>query len=126
VDRWEKLLGLVLVFVVVGLLAGLLLVLVRLEQRGLVLRLEGSIQAGVLAPPLDELKVTLSFPQELALSMRGTTRVEGGLQAQLSGVELGIPCPKCGKGVLVPVRWNLWSGEIVWKCSSCGEGLTGR
>ncbi len=123
-DRLEKLLGLVAVLCLVGLLAALLIVFLRIEQRGLILRVEGPVQAVVNAPPLSDLQVTVRMPEAVELAVRGRAEVGGGLQVHLG--ELGLPCPRWGEGVLVPVRWSLWGGEIVWRCTRCGEVLTGR
>lgn len=118
-EKIERVLGLVALCVLLGLVAALLLVFLRIERRGIILRVEGPIQAVVVGPSLEELKVTLTLPQTVALDVRARAQVEGAVQAELGG--LGIPCPKCGEGVLLPVRWSLWSGEITWRCTSCGK-----
>jgi len=35
-----------------------------------------------------------------------------------------ISCSSCG-GTMVPVRWNLWTGEIEWVCPTCGDSAIG-
>jgi len=51
--------------------------------------------------------------------------VEAGGEAQATlrtSVE-GIPCPNCEDGVMVPVKWNPFTGEITWRCTTCGYTL---
>jgi len=42
----------------------------------------------------------------------------GGLDVRAT---FRVPCPHCGEGVLLPVRWNLLTGEITWRCTACGR-----
>ena len=44
----------------------------------------------------------------------------GEAQASLRTTLEGVPCPNCGDGVMVPVRWNPFTGDITWKCPVCG------
>ncbi|MGQ9699850.1 MAG: hypothetical protein ACUVQS_02105 [Candidatus Bipolaricaulaceae bacterium] len=57
----------------------------------------------------------ISLP--LAIPARFSVGVEGPVQAD-TGL---LRCPRCGEGTLLPVRINLFSGEIRWRCTTCGE-----
>jgi len=56
--------------------------------------------------------VTLVLDDSANLTVTGPDG--GSLPASLSL----LPCPACGAPML-PVRWNPWSGEIEWSCTSC-------
>lgn len=92
---------------VVGLLAGLLIVLLALVQQGVTLRIEGPIEiAG--EPQTQDLHVTLELSEPLTLDLADVLDVRTHVQ--------GIPCSTSEGGMLLPVRWNLLSGEIAWEC----------
>jgi len=123
-NRWV--LGGTLV-IVVGLLAALLAMVVGLSTRGLTVRLAGPV---ALQDPVEvsvrgtialhePLEVTVA---ELALDLPQPLLVETspsgmGVRAAIEG----LSCPQCEKGLLLPVRWNLFTGEITWRCTACGR-----
>ncbi|MCX7750079.1 MAG: zf-TFIIB domain-containing protein [Candidatus Bipolaricaulota bacterium] len=118
--RWVLGLG---ILVVVGLLAALLVLTWGIATRG--------VRVEVVEP------LRIQGP----LAVGGTIGVEGPVEVGMGAVELrvgaplrveappgpfevraslgGAPCPRCG-GTLLPVRWNLLTGEITWRCPSCG------
>ena len=61
--------------------------------------------------------VNLSMPEPAALSVTGPGG--GSLPLDLSL----LSCPTCG-GSMIPVRWNLVTGEIEWVCPSCDDSVT--
>ncbi|QAA77119.1 MAG: hypothetical protein BIP78_1353 [Candidatus Bipolaricaulis sibiricus] len=111
--------------VLVALLGAILAIVVSLATRGVSVH---------LAQP-----ITLSGP----LTVGGTIAVEAPVAVTMDVVEIrvpqpvtvdlpvsaldvratlgGAPCPHCGEGTLLPVRWNLLTGEITWRCPVCGR-----
>jgi len=61
--------------------------------------------------------VALHMPEAVHLVATGAA---GG--AIPVGLSL-LTCPSCGE-TMVPIRWNLWTGEIDWVCPVCGETTT--
>jgi len=115
----EKLVLAVALVVLAGLLAGILIALVGLEKGGIPIKLAGPIVIQGSTTP-QELKVTLSIPQTVSIDAGG--RAEANLRTTFEG----IPCPHCHKGVMVPVKWNPFTGEVVWQCTSCGYTLESK
>jgi|Deesub1362B_J571_1020462.scaffolds.fasta_scaffold12720_2 hypothetical protein len=105
-ERWLAGMALVLVL---GLLAGILVILLSLSQ-GITVRLESP-----------------STPQEVHLVLTVPQAVEvvagGEAQASLRTSLEGLPCPQCEEGTLLPTRWNPFTGEITWRCANCGYQL---
>ncbi len=103
--------------VVAGLLAGLLVVLLGLVEHGVTLRLHGPIElAG--EPQTQQLNVDLRLTEPIRADLGGPLDLRATVQ--------GIPCPDCDGGTLLPLRWNLLTGEITWRCVGCEGGQTGR
>lgn len=109
-ERW---LGLGLLLIVAGLLAAILLALIGLGTQGIAVKLSGPIEIQGASGP-QELRVVLSIPETVSIDAGG--QAEANLRTTLEG----IPCPNCGDGVMVPVKWNPFTGDIVWRCTSCG------
>ena len=109
-ERWIGIIALVLV---VGLLAAILAMLLGAGGEGIKLQFSGPIEIRGGTGP-QELRVLLTVPEGI--------RVEAGgeAQASLRTTLEGVPCPNCGDGVMVPVRWNPFTGDITWKCPVCG------
>lgn len=109
------------IWLLVGALAAFLWLGFRVAQDGVALRLvepQRPLRVEVVNPlifpsPL-EVRVS-SLP--LAIPQRFLVGVEGPVQAETDLLR----CPACGKGALLPVRWNLLSGAIVWRCPACGR-----
>jgi len=82
-------------------------------REGIKLQFSGPIEIRGGTGP-QELRVLLTVPEGI--------RVEAGgeAQASLRTTLEGVPCPNCGDGVMVPVRWNPFTGDITWKCPVCG------
>lgn len=98
----------------VGVLAALFWLGWRLERTGVPVRLTGDTSLSVrVAAPL-EVGVS-SFPWQISPPFSVT--VAGSV-----GLDTPIPrCPACGEGPLIPVRWDLLSGTITWRCLHCGR-----
>jgi len=100
----------------VAILATLLVIAVRgirFEHTGSV-TLDG-MSEGVRLRMVDP--VTLEMPEPAHLLATG---------ADGEGIPIDLAllaCPTC-EGTMVPVRWNLWTGEIDWVCPACGETVT--
>jgi len=109
-ERW---LGLGALLVVAGLLAAILVMLIGLGNQGIAVKLSGPIVIEGASGP-QELKVILSVPEGISIEAGG--QAEASLRTTLEG----IPCPNCEDGVMVPVRWNPFTGEITWRCTGCG------
>ncbi|GAB4309597.1 MAG: hypothetical protein Kow0097_10730 [Candidatus Bipolaricaulota bacterium] len=121
-NRWLLGTGFV---VVVGLLTSLLVLSLSLATRGISVQLAEPIQ---ISGPLtiggnitvqDPIVVTMDameirVPQPVAVELPGDAL---DVRATLGGA----PCPHCGEGTLLPVRWNLLTGEITWRCTACGQ-----
>lgn len=110
---------------VIGLLASLLVIVVLLASRGISVHLSepisisGPLTVGgaiaveePIAVAMDVVEIRMLHPISVDLPT-GTLDVRATLA--------GAPCPHCAEGVLLPVRWNLFTGEITWRCTACGE-----
>lgn len=124
VNRWVLSGALMLV---VGLLAALLVMVVGLATRGLTVRLAGPV---ALQDPVGvnvRGAIALHEPVEVAVAELALNLPQPLLvEAAPSGMNVraaieGLSCPQCEKGLLLPVRWNLFTGEIVWRCTACGQ-----
>jgi len=105
---------------IVGLLAAILVLLLGIAHNGIRIEHTGSVD---LAGMVDRVDLTMTEPIELTMPEPGRLVTTGpdGTAVPIS-LELAV-CPTCG-GAMVPVRWNLWTGEIAWRCRDCGETLT--
>ncbi|MCS7216861.1 MAG: hypothetical protein NZ924_04170 [Candidatus Bipolaricaulota bacterium] len=86
-------------------------------HRGLPLQLESPVRVEVAHPlaltaPLEVRVVALP----LTLPARFGVAVEGPVRAE---TEL-LRCPRCREGGVLPVRWSLLTGAVVWRCGACG------
>ena len=102
------------------LLAGVLAALLYIAFNGIHVIHTGEV---LFTGMTDSLR--LELPETLALSMPEPAEltVTGPNGASLP-LELSIlSCPTCD-GQMIPVRWNLLSGEIEWQCPSCEETVT--
>ena len=121
-NRWV--LGAALV-AVIGLLASLLVMVVILASRGISVHLAEPIR---ISGPLI-VGGTIAVDEPIAVSMDVVEiRVPQPVSVELplSALDVratlaGAPCPHCAEGVLLPVRWNLLTGEIIWRCTACGQ-----
>jgi hypothetical protein len=115
--RWFLVIG---VWLLVGALGALFWLGWQVTQNGISLRLSeppAPIKVEVINPvslptPL-EVNVSslpLTIPQRFSVAVEGPVQAETGL----------LRCPICGKGTVLPVRWNLLTGAIVWRCTACG------
>lgn len=111
--------------VFVGLLASLLAIAILLATRGISVHLSEPIHISgplivggaisveePIAVTMDAVEIRVPEPVSVELPLSALN-----VQATLAGA----PCPHCAEGVLLPVRWNLFTGEITWRCTVCGE-----
>lgn len=97
----------------IGLLATITALLVRIGHDGITIRLGGQVEV-VNATTGVTGEVSLVMPTPVNLIATGPQ--EEPIPANLAV----ISCPQCG-GSMLPVRWNLWSGKIEWRCLDCGR-----
>ncbi len=111
--------------VFVGLLASLLAIAILLATRGISVHLSepihisGPLIVGGAISVEEPIVVTMDameirVPQPVSVELPSDTL---DVRAMLGGA----PCPRCGEGVLLPMKWNLFTGEITWRCTACGE-----
>jgi len=105
---------------IVGLLAAILALLFGIARDGIRIEHTGTVD---LTGMVERVGLTMSEPIVLTMPEPGRLITTGpdGTAVPIS-VELAT-CPECG-GAMVPVRWNLWTGEIEWRCRDCGEAIT--
>ncbi len=95
------------------LLAAILFVLLDIGRHGIPLHVSGQVE---LANDETGALGTVHLVMQDAVSLVATGPDEKPVLARLS-VAL---CPQCG-GAMVPVRWALLTGEITWRCLTCGS-----
>ena len=101
----------VALIVLIGLLATVLAILWQINREGVTVHLSGQVKLADTTGVAGEVSLVMSEP----VSLIATGPQETPIPANLSVV----PCPQCG-GNILPVRWNLFSGEILWRCLECG------
>lgn len=102
------------------LLAGILSALLYIAFNGIHVIHTGEVQFTGMAESLRlDLPETLelSMPEPAALTVTGPNGASLPLDLAL------LSCPTCD-GQMIPVRWNLLTGEIEWLCPSCEETVT--
>ncbi|MGY4707352.1 hypothetical protein ACVNPS_06315 [Candidatus Bipolaricaulota sp. J31] len=103
-ERWVLIL---LCIALAGLMAFAAFTLREIQRGGIAVKLAGPLRIES-SPQEGKLSVAIQGTVELVLN--GS---EGGeLKARVEGALF----PRCPGGILIPVRWNLLSGEIVWRC----------
>lgn len=121
VNRWFLAVGLT---IIVGLLTALFVIVLSLATRGISVQLTEPIR--ISGPLAIGGNITVQEPIAVAVEAM-EIRVPQPVSVELPGSPLdvratfGAPCPQCGKGVLLPVRWNVLTGEITWRCTACGK-----
>lgn len=108
-------------FLVAGVLSAFLFLGFKIMREGIPVRLSERV----------------SLPRPLEVQLVGPVSLTTPLQVEVAKISLSFPdnffvslsqpvevdllrCPQCRSGTLLPVRWNLLTGEILWRCSSCG------
>jgi len=97
------------------LLAGILVLLVQINRYGLTINVTGAVS---LADAKVDGEVTLIMPE--AVNLIATGPEKGPVPGSLSL----LPCPQC-RGSMLPVRFNLFTGKIEWRCADCGHTCEG-
>lgn len=110
----------ILLVAIALLLIGILAVLVEVALHGIRIEHAGTVEVGGIRETI-QLRmaepVTLQMPDPAYL-------VATGAHDDEIPVTVSLPrCPTCGDRML-PVRWNLWTGEIEWVCPDCGGTVT--
>jgi predicted RNA-binding Zn-ribbon protein involved in translation (DUF1610 family) len=95
-----------------ALLAWVLVTLIQVSRQGFTINVTGTVslvdsETGVSG------EVNLVMPEPVNLIATGP-----GLEPVPTNLSF-VPCPKCG-GSMLPIRFNLFTGEIEWRCLDCG------
>lgn len=98
-------LALLLGVAVLGLLALVAALLMGIAREGIVIRVTGPL---ALESGPQEARITVELSGPIEVRLRGPE--EADLEIQ------GAVFPRCDGGVMIPVRWNPFTGEIVWRC----------
>jgi hypothetical protein len=106
--------------VLVGLLAGVLFTLIDISQNGIRLELGGSVNVSGMP---EEVGLTMGDPVTLVLEDPANLTVSGPEGGAIPATLSLLSCPECG-ALMLPVRWNPWSGEIEWICTSCDASIS--
>jgi hypothetical protein len=101
----------VALIVLIGLLATVLAVLWQINRDGVTLHLSGQVGLADTTGVAGEVSLVMSEPVNLIATGPQETPIPANLSV--------VPCPQCG-GNMLPIRWNLFSGEIQWRCLECG------
>ncbi len=101
------------VIALIGLLAGMLIVLIQFSKDGLALHVSGEVgltnaTAGVNLVMPDPVSLIATGPDKEAIPTDFSV----------------LRCPECG-GDMIPVRYNLFTGDITWRCIDCGYTIGG-
>ena len=105
---------------IVVLLMAICALLALLAIRGVRVEHTGSVNLG---PMQEGIALQMSAPVELVMPEAVRT-IATGPDGGAVPLELDfLSCSTCD-ATMVPVRWNLWTGEIDWLCPDCGEALT--
>ena len=102
----------VVLAVLISLLSAIIVLLVQIGRDGIPIRLGGQVEVVNAATGVTG-EVSLVMPTPVNLIATGPQ--EEPIPANLAVTA----CPQCG-GSMLPVRWNLWSGKIEWRCLECG------
>jgi hypothetical protein len=97
------------------LLAAILGTLVTIAWRGVRIEHVGAVSLDAITGG-----IPLEMAGPITLEMTAPVHlVTTGAESDAVPIDLSLPtCPECG-GSLVPVRFNLWTGEIEWACPAC-------
>jgi len=102
----------VALIVLIGLLATVLVFLWEINREGVTVHLSGQVKlVDTTTGVAGEVSLVMSEPVSLIASGPQDTPIPANLSV--------VPCPQCG-GNMLPIRWNLFSGEIQWRCLECG------
>lgn len=100
----------VALIVLIGLLATVLVFLWEINREGVTVHLSGQVKLADTTGVAGEVSLVMSEPVSLIASGPQETPISANLSV--------VPCPQCG-GNMLPIRWNLFSGEIQWRCLEC-------
>jgi hypothetical protein len=95
------------------LLAAILAVLLLITTQGIRIEHTGSVALTGMA---DDVSLRMADP--VVLQMPDAVQLNATSNEFPISLDL-VSCPECG-GAMLPVRWNLWTGEIEWACPACG------
>ena len=97
--------------VLIGLLATVLVLLWQINRDGVRVHLSGEVKLADTTGVAGEVSLVMTEPVNLIATGPRETPIPANLSV--------VPCPQCG-GNMLPIRWNLFSGEIQWRCLDCG------
>ncbi len=103
--------------VVACLLAAVLIVLVRVMEDGVQLRIAQPVELGGSMDP-QEAHVTVVLAEPVVLEVSDEIQLRAHLE--------GLDADPCETGMLLPVRWNILTGRLEWECVEQGSGDGGR
>lgn len=99
-------------------LATVLVLVLFMGLRGLTINVTGTVLLSEGSDPV-EVRLTLEQPIPLVVVGDPVQLVVGGADGGAIPAEFSFgTCPECG-GTRLPLRWNLWTGQIEWACASC-------
>ncbi len=104
--------------VLVILMAGIFAVLFQVARHGVTVNVTGQVS---LANSTTGVSGTVDLVMADPVHLVATGPDEGAVPTALSLAT----CPKCGGG-MIPVRFNLISGEIEWRCLKCGYTVSSQ
>jgi len=94
------------------LMAGVFALLFQVARSGVTVNVTGAVS---LANPTTGVSGTVTLAMPDAVNLVATGPDHGAVPTALAFAT----CPKCG-GSMIPVRFNLITGEIEWQCLDCG------
>jgi ribosomal protein S27AE len=98
------------------LMAGIFALLFQVTRNGVPVNVTGAVS---LANATTGVTGTVKLDVPEAINLVATGPDKGAVPADLALAT----CPKCG-GSMIPVRFNLITGAIEWKCLQCGYTVT--
>jgi len=102
--------------ITIVLLAAILAMLALLAVRGVRIEHRGSVNLGAMQ---EGIALRMDHPIELVMP-EAVRMVATGPDGEAVPLKLDIlSCSRCD-ATMIPVRWNLWTGEIDWLCPDCG------
>jgi predicted RNA-binding Zn-ribbon protein involved in translation (DUF1610 family) len=101
----------------IGLLVGMLIVLIQFSKDGLTVHVSGEVGLANATTGVSG-QVNLVMPEPVNLIATGPDKEPIPTDVSI------LRCPECG-GDMIPVRYNLFTGDITWRCTDCGYTIDG-
>jgi len=100
------------------LMAGVFALLFQVARNGVTMNVTGAVS---LENATTGVSGTVKLDMPDAVNLVATGPDHGAVPTALAFAT----CPKCG-GSMIPVRFNLITGEIEWECLDCGYTVNGQ